>query len=305
MEFYHKLSDRSQERINTRVSQADTLFSYGWLRKAMFEELRTSVNNKNGYAHFSTCLQEEKDLRFITEYFISYRSTLQAIKDECENPFVDEDVVVGLAKERANLIVEYAALTLSREWDRVKRTFDDSWRAFARRRNYESEAELKELRAFLHIVDKISLISDILNKHEGCYGLNLNYALYKRYAKGLDEKKKLSRLELKKILIKAIEMCRDYFWANTSMAVVFALCKEEYGFDDNASEFERFMQEVLKGLDTPLDFGCPPNTIASARQSGEYLKHPIAQWQMFTNDTRIFRLLSELRLNLEKAEAEI
>ena len=306
MEYYSKLSDKGQDRLETLLSQADTLFSYGWMREAMFIELRNNISHKKGYSHFCSRLQEEKELMFITEYFISYRSNLQSIIDECMNPYEDEDVVVGLAKERMTLIGEYASKPLSREWDRVRITFEDSWKAFARRRDFKSESSLMELRNFLHLVDKISLITDILNKHEGSYGLNLNYASYNRYRLKKEEKKqKMPRHKLKQMLIKALDMCRGFLWANTSMGVVFAVCKEDYGFEDNASDFERFMQEVLNGIKIPLDYGCPQNTIASARQSGEYLKHPISQWQMYTNETRVFRLLSELRLHLEKAEAEI
>lgn len=301
-----RLSDKAQTRIDTLLTQADTLFSYGWLRQSMFDELKKSVNHKSGYSHFCSRLQEGKDLMFITEYFLSYRSTLQSIIDECENPYGDEDVVVGLAKERAALIEEYAMLPLSREWDRIRKTYIESWRPFARRRDYRSVSALSELRELLHIVDRISIITDILNRREGCYGLNLNYNNYNRYVRtGDNEHEQLTRLQLKILVTKAVDMCRTYFWANTSMAVLFAILKEDYAIEDNASEFERFMQEVLKGLEPTLDYGCPQNTIASAKQSGEYLKYPISQWQMYTNDTRVFRLLNELRIQMEKAMAEL
>ena len=301
-----RFSDSSQGRIDALLSQADSLFDYQWMRRDMFAELRKSVVQKGGYPSFSQQMQEQKELMFITEYFLAYRSQLPSIIDECANPYEDEDIVLGLVNEREQLIRAYAALPLSRDWTRVKAAFPDSWRAFARRRDMRDEKQISELRELLRLVDKISLISDILNKREGCYGLTLNYTEYKRNALAREEDKKMSRQDLKKLLLKAIDACREFFWGNTAMAVVFAICKEDYAFEDNASDFERFMQDVLQDLEPALDYGCPMNTIASARQSGEYLKHPISSWVGFcAKDSRPMRLLTNLRIQLDRFKQEI
>ena len=301
-----RFSDSSQGRIDALLSQADSLFDYQWMRRDMFAELRKSVVQKGGYPSFSQQMQEQKELMFITEYFLAYRSQLPSIIDECANPYEDEDIVLGLVNEREQLIRAFAALPLSRDWTRVKAAFPDSWRAFARRRDMRDEKQISELRELLRLVDKISLISDILNKREGCYGLTLNYTEYKRNALAREEDKKMSRQDLKKLLLKAIDACREFFWGNTAMAVVFAICKEDYAFEDNASDFERFMQDVLQDLEPALDYGCPMNTIASARQSGEYLKHPISSWVGFcAKDSRPMRLLTNLRIQLDRFKQEI
>ena len=301
-----RFSDVGQGRIDALLSQADSLFDYQWMRKDMFAELKKSVVQKGGYPTFSQQMQEQKELMFITEYFLAYRSQLPAIIDECANPYEDEDIALGLLEEREQLIREYAAQPLSRDWNRVRAAFPESWRAFARRRDLRDEQQISELRKLLRLVDKISLISDILNKREGCYGLTLNYTEYKRNALAREEDKKMSRQDLKKLLLKAIDACSDFFWANTAMGVVFAICKEDYAFEDNASDFERFMQEILQELETPLDYGCPMNTIASARQSGEYLKHPISSWASFCqSDSRPMRLLTQLRTQLDRFKQDI
>ena len=305
MDFDNRFSNRAQKRLDSLLSQADTNFDYRWMRQAMFKELRRSVNDKSGYTLFTNRLHDDKDMQFIVEYFMAYKSSLGDIIDECQNPYEDEDVVIGLAKEREQLIEAYAKENLSREWDKVSVVFPDSWRAFAHRRNYNSEDDLKALRRFLRLVDRISIITDILNNREQCYGLKLNYVYYKRYAHAMDtEGESLSREELKQLLLKAIDECRAYFWANTSMGVVFSVCKEDYDFEDNASEFERFMQDVLKDLKVPLDYGCPQNTIASARQSGEYLKFPISQWHLHKVDKKALALLDNLRTSLRTAASE-
>lgn len=305
MDFDNRFSNMAQRRLDSLLSQADTNFDYSWMRQAMFKELRRSVNDKNGYTLFTNRLHDDKDMQFIVEYFMSYKSSLGDIIDECQNPYEDEDVVVGLAKEREQLIEAYAKENLSREWDKVSVVFPDSWRAFAHRRNYNSEDDLKALRRFLRLVDRISIITDILNNREQCYGLKLKYIYYKRYAHAMDtEGDPMSRKDLKKLLLKAIDECRAYFWANTSMGVVFSVCKEDCGFEDNASEFERFMQDVLKDLKVPLDYGCPQNTIASARQSGEYLKFPISQWHLHKVDKKALALLDNLRTSLRTAASE-
>lgn len=305
MDFDNRFSNMAQRRLDTLLSQADTNFDYSWMRQAMFKELRRSVNDKSGYTLFTNRLHDDKDMQFIVEYFMAYKSSLGDIIDECQNPYEDEDVVIGLAKEREQLIEAYAKENLSREWDKVNAVFPDSWRAFAHRRNYASEDDLKALRRFLRLVDRISIITDILNNREQCYGLKLNYMYYKRYAHALDtEGESMSREELKQLLLKAIDECRAYFWANTSMGVVFSVCKEDCGFEDNASEFERFMQDVLKDLKVPLDYGCPQNTIASAKQSGEYLKYPISQWHLHGVDKKALALLNNLRQSLRAAASE-
>lgn len=305
MDFDNRFSNMAQRRLDSLLSQADTNFDYSWMRQAMFKELRRSVNDKNGYTLFTNRLHDDKDMQFIVEYFMSYKSSLGDIIDECQNPYEDEDVVVGLAKEREQLIEAYAKENLSREWDKVSVVFPDSWRAFAHRRNYNSEDDLKALRRFLRLVDRISIITDILNNREQCYGLKLNYTYYRRYARETDtDGEPMSREDLKQLLLKAIDECRAYFWANTSMGVVFSVCKEDYDFEDNASEFERFMQDVLKDLPLPLDYGCPQNTIASAKQSGEYLKFPISQWHLHKVDKKALVLLNNLRQSLRTAASE-
>ena len=305
MDFDNRFSNMAQRRLDSLLSQADTNFDYSWMRQAMFKELRRSVNDKSGYTQFTNRLHDDKDMQFIVEYFMAYKSSLGDIIDECQNPYEDEDVVIGLAKEREQLIEAYAKENLSREWDKVNAVFPDSWRAFAHRRNYASEDDLKALRRFLRLVDRISIITDILNNREQCYGLKLNYMYYKRYAHAIDtEGESMSREELKQLLLKAIDECRAYFWANTSMGVVFSVCKEDCGFEDNASEFERFMQDVLKDLKVPLDYGCPQNTIASAKQSGEYLKYPISQWHLHGVDKKALALLNNLRQSLRAAASE-
>lgn len=301
-----RFSDVGQGRIDALLSQADSLFDYQWMRKDMFAELRKSVVQKGGYPTFSQQMQEQKELMFIAEYFLAYRSQLPSIIDECANPYEDEDIALSLLEERELLIREYAAQPLSRDWTRVRAAFPDSWRAFARRRDLRDEKQISELRKLLRLVDKISLISDILNKREGCYGITLNYTQYKRNALAREEDQKLSRQDLKKLLLKAIDASRDFFWGNSSMAVVQAICNEDYGFGDNISDFERFMQEVLQDLEPRLSFGCPLNTIASARSSNEYLKHPISSWASFcTKDLRPMRLLTQLRTQLDRFKQEI
>ena len=41
MDINNRYSDMAQKRLDTLLSQADTLFSYGWMREAMFEELNS------------------------------------------------------------------------------------------------------------------------------------------------------------------------------------------------------------------------------------------------------------------------
>ena len=142
IEQYNRLSGKSQQRIEALLSRADNLFCHQWLRKAMFDELRKQVVHKGGYPHFSEQLQEHREMMLITEYFMSYRSTLPSIQDEYLNPYEDVDPIMALVEERKQLINDYAKLPLSHDWDRVKEAFPDSWRAFA-----DSKADFAESNA--------------------------------------------------------------------------------------------------------------------------------------------------------------
>ena len=136
IEQYNRLSGKSQQRIEALLSRADNLFCHQWLRKAMFNELKKHVMDRGGYPHFSEQLQEHREMMLITEYFMSYRSTLPSILDEYMNPYGDKDPIMALVEERELLINDYAKLPLSHVWDIVKEAFPDSWRTFARRLDF-------------------------------------------------------------------------------------------------------------------------------------------------------------------------
>ena len=41
------------------------------------------------------------------------------------------------------------------------------------------------------------------------------------------------------LLDKAVKGVREYIWGNAAYAVLFCVCRDEYGWQDNASYFER------------------------------------------------------------------
>ena len=79
----------------------------------------------------------------------------------------------------------------------------------------------------------------------------------------------------KERLARAIEAVQSYFWAQSSWAVVYCVCRDHLGMKDNMSEFERMVGEL------PLKrraYDCPAGTVRRTFANHDYLQYPIARW---------------------------
>ena len=61
----------------------------------------------------------------------------------------------------------------------------------------------------------------------------------------------------------ALAKCGDYIWGNSAYAVPFCVCRDVYGWEDNASLFERKLE--LEGVELP------PGTINTAINRNPYI----------------------------------
>ena len=61
-----------------------------------------------------------------------------------------------------------------------------------------------------------------------------------RKPSGKEDENELNREKL----ANAIEECQMFFWANSSYAVVFCLCRDVYGIEDNKIAFERMIESL-------------------------------------------------------------
>ena len=79
----------------------------------------------------------------------------------------------------------------------------------------------------------------------------------------------------KERLARAVEATQSFFWAQSSWAVVYCVCRDHLGMGDNMSEFERMVGEL------PLKrraYDCPMGTVRRTFANHDYLQYPISRW---------------------------
>ena len=92
-------------------------------------------------------------------------------------------------------------------------------------------------------------------------------------------------------LARAVESAQSYFWAQSSWAVVFCVCRDHFGIPDNMSEFEKFVQGLTF---TKEVYKCPTGTIQKSIANNDYMRYPIHRWP----EGRSVRLAAELMKSL-------
>lgn len=98
-------------------------------------------------------------------------------------------------------------------------------------------------------------------------------------------------------LARAIANCQEYFWGNSAYAVAFCVCRDAFGWQDNASNFERLMQD--QGLN------CPTGTIASTFYNNKYMKLHIDKWKASGASDRVLKLVGQLKSTMKKGDKDI
>lgn len=93
-------------------------------------------------------------------------------------------------------------------------------------------------------------------------------------------------------LARAVEAVQSYFWAQSSWAVVYCVCREHLGIADNMSEFEKCVQGLAF---TRKVYECPTGTIQKALANNEYMRYPLHRWP----EGRAARLAAELMKTLK------
>lgn len=94
-------------------------------------------------------------------------------------------------------------------------------------------------------------------------------------SEGASEPKKFKLT--KEILAKAIEEVQDYFWANSSFAVIFCVCRDRYDYVDNASKYENEARELPYKKE--IKYPCTEGTLYNAFNRSPYLKYNIDKWE--------------------------
>ncbi|MBQ8463342.1 MAG: hypothetical protein IJ544_04410 [Prevotella sp.] len=88
------------------------------------------------------------------------------------------------------------------------------------------------------------------------------------------------------LLVERVARVREYFWADSAMAVIFCACRDCYGYPDNMSRFER-------------EFGCTEGLLSGTLRNNPYMRLPVGRWQQAGAKPRALRLLEAYRRAVE------
>ena len=299
-----RLSNNGLTRIDTMKARADAMFDYEWLHDLLWEEFRKDAMKKTRQDFCDPLHQQDKERLFVWYFIESHRMSLPEIREMHDNLFDDEDFGLSLMEERNKLIEELGNMHLSVKWDHVYHDKEGkTWRRFANCLHFDDPEELKKIKRFFYLIDKIHIITDLLCKRGKKYDMHVSLLQYKRARLNIGTGNKENEPP-RRLLLMAIQACKDLFWGQTSWAVVYVLCREDYGIADNKAQFERYAQELLKEPELKeLEYGCPSGTIQSAETgkngSGEFFLKPSSTWPVYNAPQRAITLISTLRQELD------
>lgn len=77
-------------------------------------------------------------------------------------------------------------------------------------------------------------------------------------------------------IIRAAEACQGHFWAQSSWAVVYCVCRDHLGLSVSVSEFERRVQS-LPSIKTNV-MVCHTGAVQKALTNNDYMRFPITRW---------------------------
>jgi len=104
------------------------------------------------------------------------------------------------------------------------------------------------------------------------------------------EKAERQEVELS-CLQECVEKVRAFFWGESSMAVIFCVCRDLYGYANNMSRFER-------------EFHCTEGLLSNTFRNNPYMQLPVEKWQGQGAKERVLRLVEAYRKAVEERAAE-
>ena len=166
-----------QRRMAMMLQNADRLFSIGWLRKRLWADLASRVQEAaaSEYGCYAHVLQGDYESRFAWHFLSVCGKSLAEIKRKIDNAYDDGEPLRELLDDREELIREFARMQLSNTWEHVKDD-DRSWRSFAHRMPFGEANRQGDINRFFDILDRISLITDIVCGKAAEYGLEVDYS---------------------------------------------------------------------------------------------------------------------------------
>lgn len=76
---------------------------------------------------------------------------------------------------------------------------------------------------------------------------------------------------------KAIKGVQSLMWGNAAYGYLFGVCRDDCGYPDNMSLFERDVNEI--GEDEHLDYLCPEGTISRTFKNNDFLRLHVDKWK--------------------------
>ena len=86
----------------------------------------------------------------------------------------------------------------------------------------------------------------------------------------------------------SIDEVQQFFWAQSSWAVVFCVCRDKFGGTTNISQFERDVQEVAKNH--CFNHKCPTGTISRTISNNAYMNKHVDKWEAPDVSERVLSL---------------
>ena len=156
--------------------------------------------------------------------------------------------------------------------------------------------ECKLLKDYEHARFVWTLLADMAQR------LGTPYALVRKYQDELTEhfehrgKQDEQSADLPKRLARAVESCADNFWANSSWAVVFCVCRDCCDYHGSMADFERLAGSLP--LTRPLSYSCPAGTIQKTLSNNPFMQQSVTRWQQLGGKGRVLHLAEMLEERL-------
>jgi len=93
------------------------------------------------------------------------------------------------------------------------------------------------------------------------------------------------------IIAKVIQKLKPTFWGNAAFTIQFCACRDLYGWQNNALEFERIMREY--------GFDIPEGTITNTIFHNKYMELGVDKWETNGAMQRVMTLLENFKSNVE------
>ena len=93
------------------------------------------------------------------------------------------------------------------------------------------------------------------------------------------------------MLVECVEEVRGMFWADSSMAVIFCVCRDCYDYANNMSQFER-------------DFQCKEGLLSNTFSDNPYMRKNINDWEKNGAKRRVLKLVEAYKKAVEGGQEE-